>query len=143
VEQQELQRRARTLRDQAWELARDSLDQGEVQLYGVLEELVRQLTGLIAPSSVGENGSSGSKSALVPIHKRYNGVLHRAELDRSRINGRSGHCILLAGQWMTVSGAYQYATKRGGSNQNGWLFWRYLRDDGTEGQIDEFRRARL
>ena len=136
MEYQNLHLKLAELKDQTWHLARESLDHGRKDIYHMLTDFVERLTELTADDVV------GPKPTTIPISKRYNGILYEAQLDTSRINGDSGQCVLINGQWMTVSGAAKHATNGEARSTNGWIWWTYRRDNGTVGQIDGLRRLR-
>ena len=76
-----------------------------------------------------------SLSQLVEISVVYKGIRYDAELDCSRINVRA--CVWFRGRWMAPSTAGNSIPTR--NLVNGWRFWRYSREDGSIGMIDELR----
>lgn len=85
---------------------------------------------------------SATTSSTIQIFASYGGKPRKAELDTQRISsGGRGKCVLFQGQWMTASGAAGEIT---GTAVNGWQnFWRFRRQDGSEGPIQELRDRRL
>ena len=136
---QELREKAQALKEEAWQLARQSLEQGDKQLYKEMIEITERLTELTNRQEhmTGANNVHADKQGLLPIFKRYKGVRYDAQLDRSKINGGRGECVLFRGRWQTVSGA---ATAITNNQVNGWRnFWKYQRADGTIASIEELR----
>ena len=142
MEHQDLHLKLAELKDQTWHLARESLDHGEKGIYRVLTDFVERLADLAVSLSIDDSDPSRRQSTMIPISKSYKGVLHEAQLDASRINGDGGQCVLIDGQWMTVSGAAKHATNGEAKGTNGWIWWTYRRDNGMRGQIDDLRRRR-
>ena len=140
MEHQALHLKLAELKDQTWHLARESLDHGKKDVYHTLTDFVERLTELTASTSIDD--LVGPKPTMIPISKRYKGILYEAQMDTSRINGDSGQCVLINGQWMTVSGAAKHATNGEARSTNGWIWWTYRRDNGTARQIDALRRRR-
>ena len=131
------EKRFRGLRQDALDLASEYLDH-DIRAYHALSDVAVRLTDFIQ-----ENGSTPSivtdsrPTRLVKIYATCKGVPYEAQLDTSRISdtGR-GDCVLFDGQYMSASAA---AMKIASSQVNGWEFWRYERDNGTEGRIKELR----
>ena len=101
---QELREKAQALKEEAWQLARQSLEQGDKQLYKEMIEITERLTELTNRQEhmTGANNVHADKQGLLPIFKRYKGVRYDAHLDRSKINGGRGECVLFRGRWQTV-----------------------------------------
>ena len=165
--------RVRKLRDDALDIARDSLDH-DIRVFKGLSDVAVQLTDLIRQSSItepaiavgrpastppetspltesmgGEYGfelvdQSTSAPERIPISAKYRGVTHKALLDTSRISddGRGkGKCVWFRSEWMTASGSARSITHNA---VNGWNnFWRYKRDDDSEGPIAEIRDQQM
>lgn len=156
-------KRIRGLRDQTLETAAESLRANDERRYRGLSDIAVRLTALIPvsdlpddtvaadrpipapPSVIQERVESEYESVLRPmststteIFAKRRGVTYKAELDTSRISsGGRGECVLYQGQWMTASGAAGEIT---GTAVNGWQnFWRFRRQDGSEGPIQELR----
>ena len=159
--------RVRRLRKDTLEIARDSLDHN-IRVYRGLSDVAVQLTDVIKQSDITEASAAVIQPVSIPpetsppteprgdeyeseavdpptpaserisISARYGGVTHKALLDTSRISdGGRGKCVWLRGEWMTASGAAGNITR---SQVNGWQnFWRYKRNDGSEGSIAEIR----
>ena len=130
-----------TLRDTTWKLARTSLDEQEMQTYRTLVDVAERLTRLIHPSEAlpppvtsHENGEN-----IVNVSVRFKEEHHGAVLDRSRINGGRGKCMLVDGQWITPSMAANRITH---TQVNGWRFWKYRKNDGSLETINELRNVR-
>ena len=137
----ELNSKLTKLKEEVWELARQSLEERETHVYRCLVGMAENLTMLIASPST-QHGSSitntqqFSDSKPVLIFARYKGEKYDAHLNRSRINGGRGHCVRFRDKWMTPSAAANSITE---TMVNGWRFWKYYRPDGTVGGIDELR----
>ena len=138
---EELRSKLVGLKEETWQLARESLEEGESQIYRALGAFIETLSGLIATRGTNAGLSNGlaqvpSAPELIPIFARYKGQKYDAQWDRSRINGGRGHCVLFRGQWVTPSAA---ATSISRTPVNGWRFWKYSRSNNTSGIIDELR----
>lgn len=133
--------RIRSLRDDAWEVARMALDSQRTHAYRSLTSIVEQLSTL-AGTTIGEQGSAdapdtGESSDLnLPVFARYKGTTHAAVLNRGRVNGGRGACIWFRDDWLTASAA---ATAITNTSVNGWRFWSYRRPDGSTAIIDGLR----
>ena len=138
----ELTPKLKELRDEAWQLARESLDEGDSHAYRTLVDMTERLTKLMVSSDTRAGTSDSdipttSVGNSTPIFALYKGQKYDAQLDPSRISGGRGRCVLLQGEWMTTSKA---ATSITGTSVNGWVFWKYYRDGGTIGRIEERRK---
>jgi hypothetical protein len=128
------------LKDQTWQIARESLDQGDTLTYRTLTDFAERLTRLLAPLPNNKPADSEQASpTLIPIFARYKGTRYEGQLDPARNNGGRGHCALFDGEWRTASGAARHITK---TMVNGWRFWKYIRKDGSIGLIDELIKQR-
>lgn len=96
-----------------------------------------EFAALQGTSSKASGTASSSATSLVPIFVDYNGQRYDAELDRSRIHGGKGLCVLFRGRWMATSTAGTSIPTK--NLVNGWRFWRYCRSDGSIGMIQELR----
>ena len=145
--------RIQRLRKDTLEIAKDSLDY-DLRAYRVLSDVAVRLTDIIKQNSTTESVTAVSQPnpiayepsktimhervspGTIGIKAKYKGVTYQALLDPSRINSGLEECIYFEGDWRTASGsAMRVAT----SNVNGWNFWRYKRDDGSEGRLSEIR----
>lgn len=120
------------LRDEVWQLARESLDSGDRTVYRTLIEVAEKLTPLVVTSS--EDAARLPHER--PIFARYKGTKYEATFGQARMNGGRSECVLYNSVWMTPSNA---ATRITGNNVNGWRFWKYQRDDGSIGLLTELR----
>ena len=134
------------LKDQTWQIARESLDNGETRIYRSLTDIAERLTKLIGPSDESQVVNN-QKAEMLPIFARYNGKRYEAELDVNRIDGGRGKCVLMEGEWWSTSGSAIYIkinsinfTKN--PSTNGWRqFWKYKDESSnTEQPIDRLRR---
>jgi hypothetical protein len=118
------------LQEQVLDQAKTSLREGDSEAYHVLIELAESL----------QNLTSGDKPELGNLIEIFsaNGQ-HRAQLDKVRIAGQRGKCVLANGQWYTTSGI---AAKLVGHPINGWIWWQYRNDKGDTRPIDDFRESR-
>jgi hypothetical protein len=114
------------LQEQVLDQAKTSLREGDSEAYHVLIEFAERLQNLTP-------GNNPEPENLIDIFSA-NGQ-YRAQLDKSRIVGRGGKCVLYKGQWHTTSGI---AAKLMGHPINGWIWWQY-EDKGRKRSIDEFR----
>ena len=136
-----LRHKLEELKDKTWTLARDSLDQGETEVYRSLVDMTERLAGLALKdkSSIAQTGLDVPAACAVgqlPIFARYKNEKYDAELNVDRINGGRGACVRFRGQWQSPSAAAMLIT---GTRVNGWRFWKSFREDGSVGLIDEFR----
>jgi len=123
----------RELREEVWQLARETLDSGEKEAYRALLEIAERLTPLVTTPSSGAKSLDDQRQ----VFARYKGTTYEAIFDRARVNGgRGDECILFRGEWVTCSKAAVVITK---NPVNGWRFWKYRRSDGGVGQIEELR----
>ena len=146
--------RIRRLRQDALVLASECLD-NDIRAYHALSDVAVRLTEVIqensgTPSIVTDSrstsvalktaksfGNEADSLRTIPIHAIYKGVTYKAQLDTSRIGGTGrGDCVLFDGQYMSPSAA---AMNVASGQVNGWLFWRYRRDNGVEARIKELR----
>lgn len=130
------------LRDQTWQIARDSLDSGETRIYRTLTDIAEKLTSLIS-SSEKSQVTVKKMGKMIPIFGRYNSERYEAELDVDRINEDRGKCVLMEGKWWTTSGSAisikKVSTTKNPST-NGWQFWKYIDEfSNTEQPIDRLR----
>lgn len=145
MERTNLHNKLTGLKDQTWQLARESLDQGEATIYRTLTEFAERLARLLVPLSDVKSVHPGQVSAvtgnaeLIPIFVRYKGTRYEGQLDAARINGGRGECILFEGQWMAASKAAGRITN---TQVNGWRFWKYMRKDGSVRLIGELAKQR-
>lgn len=132
------------LKDQTWQVARESLDQGEPRIYRTLTEYAERLSRLITRFS--ESGTPESAqvtpirgdSSMIPIFARYKENRYEAQLDVARIDQGRGKCVQLEGQWRTASGSANHITN---TSVNGWRnFWRYTRNDGSIAPIEKLKK---
>ncbi len=167
-----LTKRIQDLREQVLDTAADCLRASDERRYRGLSDVALRLTALIpqgdtvaSRTAVSEGTSashavplldksedirSGSEETsqtmpannTTPIFARRGRVTYEAELDPSRISGGGrGPCVQYEGQWMTTSKAAGRIT---GTAVNGWQnFWKYTRDDQSEGPIQELRDRQL
>ncbi len=158
--------RIRDLRNEVLEVARESINFGEVAMFNKLNEVAVIMTELsssnggakLQPGMKEIGGKSidrqslairtslgidptlrSSTSQIIPVFASYRGTRHEGELDTSRIRitGR-GECIKFGGNWMTPGKATSLINT---NRPSGWRFWRYVRTDGTEGRIQEIRES--
>ncbi len=147
--------RMRILRDDALEIAKDSLDH-DPRMFRVLNDVAERIrnamhlngTGVASvvvsqptlslPETAMRSTAEISSSQIISIYTIYNGVNYQAQLDLSRISRGVKECVYFEGDWRTPSGAAMRFTT---SNVNGWIFWRYKRDDGSEGRINEIKKG--
>ena len=145
--------RIRRLRKDTMEIAQDSLDH-DLRAYHVLTDVAIRLTDIIKQSGVTEStvikgrpsslaseadaitGDESVSSRTTVIYARYKGVYYQAQLDSYRISIGVEECVYYEGDWRTASGAAMRVAR---SNVNGWNFWRYKRDNGSEGRIAELK----
>lgn len=144
-----IQKRIDTLTNEAWSLARESLELGETDIYNTLQQVCEKLTPLVAKpidspnDNESEEESSGPKGQAV--FRVYKGIRYEAIFDVRRVvgNGRGSKCIYFNSRWMTPSDAGRFVTAKSASvahpNVNGWRFWKYFDDERVERQIDELR----
>ena len=124
------------LRDQALQVARESLDAGEMLAYRSLTDIAEKLTKLVI-SRDKNTVPSAQSSEMLPIFARYKGQRYDAQIDVSRINGGRGSCVLMDGEWWTASGSAVHITH---TAVNGWLhFWKYSKG-GVIAPIHELRK---
>ena len=145
MERTRLHTKLTELKDQTWQLARESLDQGEAPIYRTLTEFAERLTRLIAPLpntkpvDLGQVSAIRGNAVLIPIFARYKGTRYEGQLDAARFNGGRGQCVRFEGQWTTASRAAHHITN---TQVNGWRFWKYMRKDGSVGLIGELAKQR-
>ena len=113
------------LRDQTWQIARESLDGGETRVYRSLTDIAEKLTKLI--SSFDKSPIPINKKAeMLSIFARYKGERYEAQLDVARINGGRRPCVWMEEQWWTASGSTRQITN---TSVNGWRhFWKYIKN---------------
>lgn len=126
------------LKNEVWDLARESLDLGEVDIYRTLMEVAEQLTPLMQLESVPFHDLPEPEPIPeeIEIFARYKGEMHKAVFNRSRANGGRGECVFYDGDWMTASRAAHLITH---NNVNGWRFWKY---SGADGKVVLLERIR-
>ena len=136
------------LRDQTWQIARESLDHRETLIYRGLTDIAERLTNLIGPTDRGPTPASKNEE-LVPIYALYQGERYEAQLDTSRIHGGRGLCVLMEGSWWSTSGSAMHIKRTSANPPNrpetaGWTdFWKYNdKSSNTEQPIDELRRTK-
>ena len=138
-----MQKKIQGLIDHAWELARESLDHADMALYNTLTEFAGRLN--VSATSRTEQGhpdsSQGGQNGTYQIVADFRGQQFKAELDASKIIGTRGACVWSAGSWKTASRAAMdlFPDLKA---INGWRWWKYSRDDGSLGFIDEIRDKR-
>ena len=138
---QEIRLRLLQLREDVWQLARDSLDSREPQIYRTLVDFAERLTSLasthIPTSLLGtESTNVVAPTELRPIFVRYKGENYDARLDSARINGGRGKCVLFQSEWLTASRAANRIT---GTSVNGWRFWKARLDNGKIITIEDLK----
>jgi hypothetical protein len=125
------------LRDQTWQIARESLDSGETRIYRTLTDIAEKLTKLVSSSDKSQIDVIKT-GRMIPIFARYKGERYEAELDVDRIDGGRRPCVLMEGRLWTAAGAVRHITN---TSVNGWRhFWRYI-DESTNSEqpIDRLR----
>ena len=134
------------LRDQTWQIARESLDHRETLIYRGLTDIAERLTNLIGATEEGSTPEN-NKEELVPIHAIYQGERYEAQLDTSRIRGGRGPCVRMEGSWWSTSGSAMHIKRASAKPPNrpetaGWTdFWKYNDEaSNTEQTIDGLRR---
>ena len=140
-----LSERVMRVRDELWQLAKEHLEGGDMEVYDALRSSAEQITRASNAATTRQDGS-GTRAAnegkrptdktATSIFKQYKGDLYRAEYIPSHRSGGQDDCVYYQGQWMTPSGA---AMKITNGNVNGWRFWCYKREDGTSTPIDDLR----
>jgi hypothetical protein len=144
MEQKNLRNKLTELKDQTWQLARESLDQDEASVYRTLTEFAERLTKLIGSLQDAKQTVDAisvpnkANPNTIPIFSRYLGTKYEAQLDVSRINGGRGQCVFLDRTWKTASGAAHQITH---SQVNGWRFWKYIKEDGSIEAIEELKKV--
>lgn len=132
------------LRDQTWQIARDSLDSGETRIYRTLTDIAEKLTSLISSSGKGQIGNINT-GKMIPIFARYKDERHEAELDVDRIDRGGRPCVLMEGKWWTTSESAIHIKKTSTNppkrpETNGWDFWKYIDESSNiEQPIDRLR----
>lgn len=145
TEQKNLHTKLAELKDQTWQLARESLDQNENSAYRTLTEFAERLTRLLASLKDGKQTlnvvpvPNTENPNIIKIFARYLGTKYEAQLDVTRINGGRGDCIFLDGTWKTASGAAHQITH---SQVNGWRFWKYTKEDGSTKSIEVLKKVK-
>ena len=132
------------IRDQTWQIARDSLDSGETRIYRTLTDIAERLTNLISSSDKRQIDIINT-GKIIPIFARYKGERYEAELDVDRIDGRRGKCVWMEGEWCSTSGSAVHIVKTSKNppkrpETGGWDFWKYIDESSnTEQPIDRLR----
>lgn len=139
----ELENHISQLKEQTWELARQSLDAGNTLAFRTLTDIVEKLTNLIV-STKKTNIEIKNEDHLIPIFSYYGGKRHLAKIDGSKIFGDIGQCVLMDGKWWSVSSAAIEIVKNSinppvNPNRNGWKFWNYVDASGKQQSIDKLR----
>ena len=133
------------LRDQTWQIARDSLDKGETRIYRTLTDIAEKLTNLISSSDKSQIDII-NKGKMIPIFARYKGEKYEAELDVDKIDESRARCVLIEGKWRTTSRSAMDIKKNSinppkNPETDGWKdFWKYIDESSnTEQPIDKLR----
>ena len=129
------------LKNEAWDLARRCIEQGETQISRTLVDFIERLAtsgirDLNHNNPVDVGTQRESDPGPLEIFVRYKGERYEAEYDAKRLNGGRGRCVYFKSEWLTASLAARLITH---TQVNGWRFWKYLRTDGTAGAIEELR----
>lgn len=133
------------IRDQTFQIARESLDNGETRIYRNLTDIAERLTKLIG-SSDKSPVVNNQKTEMLPIFAQYKGERYEAKIDTARIHGGRGECVLMEGFWWSTSGSAMDIKKNSTNPPNkpetdGWKhFWKYIdKSSNTEQPIDRLR----
>jgi len=117
-----IEQKINQLRNQAWDLARESLELGETNIYRGLTDIVERLTKLVG-NVENVNNEVITSSEMISIFAHYKGKMYEAKLDPKRIVGGRDTCVFYDGKWWTPSGSAVHITQ---TSVNGWLhFWKY------------------
>lgn len=131
------------LRDQAWTIARESIDRGETSIYRSLVEIVERLTILTSRQQQLKSDCTNDDD-IIPIFKVCEGKRYEAQLDIKRLRTGDNKFIKFNGQWKAPSTAaieIKKSLKNPPSKPetNGWNFWKYKDEQHRERSIDSLR----
>ena len=134
-----MQKQVQELIDHIWGLAKQSLDHQEVALYDTLTEFARRLAVDARSETRGQpGGSQPNQHRTYQILADFRGQHCEAQLDAAKIISTRAACVLSEGSWKTASRAAMDLFPNLKAI-NGWRWWKYTRDDGSLGFIDEIR----
>lgn len=134
-----MEEKLESLKDRVWSLAKESLDGGNYAVSRDLTLFAEQLAKHITVSAKDANGAGSdvAREGPIRIFAKYRGETHDAEFEQTRMSGSRGRCVKYNGEWLAASAAAMKITDP--IVTNGWQFWKYHREDGSERLIDDFR----
>jgi len=122
------------LKEDAWQLAALCRDEGDTEAFRVLVDFSERITNLFRGRERPTAGKNTASSGLIDIFS-HDGR-HPAKLDLRRWTGQGSKCILMGGDWFSLSKAAASIT---GYQTRGPEWWKY-KEGGELRPVSELKK---